>query len=260
MAWSKMKTIVVSATIILVTAAAVTSLAMNHYKEHRHWMWRVQEPTPDLIRKATPQVTIVSTKFKSTRWVTTDDRSARRIAANDSFAGIAQPARIVVGAAYSMWGTHLVEDTPLPMGRYDFIANLPDGSLEAFQAEVKKQFGVVAHRETRPTDVLLLRIKTPDAPGLLPSQHSSVYSERQENGEYILTHGPINRLEGLFGFYFEKPVINQTGLNGLYDFRLKVDWKKRDPAAVKQDLLDQLGLELVPSREPIEMLVVEKVK
>ena len=25
-------------------------------------------------------------------------------------------------------------------------------------------------------------------------------------------------------------------------------------------LLDQLGLELVPSREPIEMLVVEKVK
>ena len=30
--------------------------------------------------------------------------------------------------------------------------------------------------------------------------------------------------------------------------------------ALKEALLDQLGLELVPSREPIEMLVVEKVK
>jgi hypothetical protein len=28
----------------------------------------------------------------------------------------------------------------------------------------------------------------------------------------------------------------------------------------RKALLDQLGLELVPSREPIEMLVVEKVK
>jgi hypothetical protein len=29
---------------------------------------------------------------------------------------------------------------------------------------------------------------------------------------------------------------------------------------LKQVVLDQLGLELVPSREPIEMLVVEKAK
>jgi hypothetical protein len=29
---------------------------------------------------------------------------------------------------------------------------------------------------------------------------------------------------------------------------------------LKQALLDQIGLELVPGREPVEMLVVEKVK
>jgi len=33
-----------------------------------------------------------------------------------------------------------------------------------------------------------------------------------------------------------------------------------DHEALKQALLDQLGLELVPSRQPIEMLVVEKAK
>ena len=48
-------------------------------------------------------------------------------------------------------------------------------------------------------------------------------------------------------------------------FDMNVKWDDTDKAnrnvdGLKQALLDQLGLELVPSREPIEMLVVEKVK
>jgi uncharacterized protein (TIGR03435 family) len=39
-----------------------------------------------------------------------------------------------------------------------------------------------------------------------------------------------------------------------------VKWPRRDPAGLKQALLDQLGLELVPTNMPIEMLVVEKAK
>jgi hypothetical protein len=33
-----------------------------------------------------------------------------------------------------------------------------------------------------------------------------------------------------------------------------------NPDGLKQAVLDQLGLDLVPSREPTEMLVVEKAK
>jgi uncharacterized protein (TIGR03435 family) len=59
------------------------------------------------------------------------------------------------------------------------------------------------------------------------------------------------------------PVIDQTGLTQNYHIDLK--WNERwgqDPNhdALKQALLDQIGLELVPGREPVEMLVVEKVK
>ena len=57
------------------------------------------------------------------------------------------------------------------------------------------------------------------------------------------------------------PVIDRTGLSGKYDFALTWDMhdkSKRIPMLT--DELKQVGLELVPSREPVEMLVVERVK
>jgi uncharacterized protein (TIGR03435 family) len=54
------------------------------------------------------------------------------------------------------------------------------------------------------------------------------------------------------------PVIDQTGLTQTFDIDLK--WNQHDPQhnTLKQALLDQLGLELVPTTKPVEMLVVEK--
>jgi uncharacterized protein (TIGR03435 family) len=62
---------------------------------------------------------------------------------------------------------------------------------------------------------------------------------------------------------FQMPVVDETSLTGWYNIDLR--WKvKADPQAnqdtLKQALLDQLGLELVATNMPIEMLVVEKVK
>jgi uncharacterized protein (TIGR03435 family) len=68
----------------------------------------------------------------------------------------------------------------------------------------------------------------------------------------------IPGLEELLG----KPVVNQTGLTEHYD--LYFEWNtasgKTEKENIQQALLDQLGLELVPTNMPIEMLVVEKVQ
>jgi uncharacterized protein (TIGR03435 family) len=73
----------------------------------------------------------------------------------------------------------------------------------------------------------------------------------------------ISRLAKDLGWDLQIPVIDQTGLVGNYDF----DFPKNlgaTPAEklqkAQQWLLDQLGLELVPTNMPVEMLVVEKVK
>jgi len=63
--------------------------------------------------------------------------------------------------------------------------------------------------------------------------------------------------------YLQSPVIDETGLTEYFDIDLK--WNEKggqDPNhdALKQVVLNQLGLELVPDSRPIEMVVVEKVK
>lgn len=70
--------------------------------------------------------------------------------------------------------------------------------------------------------------------------------------------------------YLHIPVVDRTGLVGRFDVDLTWDDEKKwddsgryyftNPEGLKQAVLDQLGLELVPSREPTEMLVVEKAK
>jgi uncharacterized protein (TIGR03435 family) len=59
------------------------------------------------------------------------------------------------------------------------------------------------------------------------------------------------------------PVIDQTGLTNQYQFLFA--WPQANASsdagkqAISDALRDQLGLELIPTNMPIEMLVVEKV-
>jgi uncharacterized protein (TIGR03435 family) len=69
----------------------------------------------------------------------------------------------------------------------------------------------------------------------------------------------------VFPYLARNPITSRTDLNGSCNFHLQWKWptlvsNRWDQASIEQALLDQLGLELVPGRKPIEMLVVEKVK
>jgi uncharacterized protein (TIGR03435 family) len=57
------------------------------------------------------------------------------------------------------------------------------------------------------------------------------------------------------------PVIDETGLTGSYDFDLHWNGRSNNQnQEIQRALKEQLGLELVPARRSIEMLVVEKTK
>ncbi len=260
MAWTKAKTTVVT-TVGILLAAGTTVVTVNHIKAHESW--RVQNISSEMVDNAAPQVRILPTKFPS------GSELVRANAAFDKFVGINVSVADIAGFAYRgeglPWPSKKIRfATVQPPGRYDFIATLPHGASEALQQELKSKFGLVGRREMKDLDVLLLKVRNPNAPQLKPSTgqpgnlsattdggHGSIKCENQ----------PLSTVAAVLEQMFNLPVKDQTGLTDQYSFELT--WNERgeqDPNhnALKQALLNQLGLQLAPGREPIEMLVMEK--
>ena len=110
-------------------------------------------------------------------------------------------------------------------------------------------------------NVLLLKNKNPNASGLKISQQEYGGSSAGP-GEFSMIRQPIMNLASYLEQVLDKPVIDQTGLTNYYDIELK--WANGDTPAqikpLKKVLADQLGLELVPSVETVEMLIVEQAR
>jgi uncharacterized protein (TIGR03435 family) len=140
---------------------------------------------------------------------------------------------------------------------------MPRDVSEVLRDELKTRFGLTAHRENLETGALLLR---------LADSKTWVQHINQKKDQYPKTRAAIERssgawpkstiddmipgLENAIG----EPVVNQTGLTEHYDLYYEYTASgKTEKENIKQALLNQLGLELVATNMPIEMLVVEKV-
>jgi uncharacterized protein (TIGR03435 family) len=262
MAWTKAKITAVT-TVGILLAVGTTVVTVKHIEARESW--RVQNISSEMVDKATPQVRILPTKFPS------GSTLIRANAGFDKFVGINVSVADIAGLAYRGEGLPLPSKmilfaTAQPTGKYDFISTLPHGSMEALQRELKKKLGLVGRRETRDTDVWVLKVRNPNAPHLkLSTGQPGNLSATTDGGHGGIKceNQPLSTVAAVLGQMFNLPVEDQTGLTDQYSFELT--WNERgaqDPnhSALKQALLDQLGLQLVPSREPTEMLVMEKVK
>jgi len=148
-------------------------------------------------------------------------------------------------------------------GKFDFTYEDSAHPQEALQAEIKKQFGLVAHREMREADVLVLTVSNPRVIGQAVATRDGNSSDaRPERGRFEFAHMPIGDLSDFLEHVLGKPVIDETGLFQKFSGSLK--WNPQsDPAAEQKEienaLADQFGLQLVPSHQLVEMFVVEKV-
>jgi uncharacterized protein (TIGR03435 family) len=262
MAWTKVKTAIVSGVVVLL-AAGTTTITVKEIQEHRTYPW--QEASRDggffdrnVLRQQPPQVRILRSRFTNWAMGYSDDESHKIM-------GTGVSAQTLVSIAYGNdTAARTILSAKLPEDRYDFIASLPGGNAEALKQEIKRKFGVVARHETRDADVLLLKVKYPSAAGLQRSQqHSNESMMWNDSGRQLeLRNEPLIDLVSELEALANTPVIDRTGLTNHFDFDLdckQTDMVNRNWDTVNQ-ALDPLGLELVPSRESIKVLVVEKVK
>jgi uncharacterized protein (TIGR03435 family) len=202
--------------------------------------------------------------------------------------GIAQPLKDIIQIAYQKNGLRTVVVADLPTNKYDFLAKLvppqePHKNLPideswtiGLQKEITRKFGIKGRLEKRNADVLVLK------PGIA-GVHGFKVSHEMPNGEamkpifepsqnglrvgYSYHEQPVSTLTSYFENDLQMPIVDETGLTNDYDFSLswiqspdKHDLELPGLDELNPILLNQLGLELIPTNMPIEMLVVEKVK
>ena len=265
MAWTKMKSAIVIAAVALAGAgtATVTVKMVSHHREESVWR-RITRCDLTQLESAPPAVSIRPTRF--TREV------SGAAASPGKMIGIYQPFESLLARAYDTSRCRVLALTPLSQGDFDFIASVSQRPKEALQKMITQKFGITGRSEMRETDVLLLTVKRHNAPGLKPTSSKAGNSTSNEGvGHLNRTDGPIGFLIYDFESYLHVPVIDRTGLAGRFDVDITWDDEMKwddstgrfyfaNPDGLKQAVLDQLGLELVPGREEIEMLVVEKAK
>lgn len=223
--------------------------------------WLTPDLTFAMVRQSAPQVRILPTRFATRRGPMGNTEMTK-------WAGIDVPMSQIFRVAYR-WSTgRIIFAVPEPSERYDFIATLPQGSCEALQQELQKQFGLVGQAETTNTEVLVLNVRTPNAPGLKPpviGGQKDYTTRSTSGGVFVCNNSPLSTdaepFAGLQRFLennFEMPVVDETGLTGNFSIDLK--WTESGPnhKGLEQALANQLGLELVPGNRSIEVLVVEK--
>jgi uncharacterized protein (TIGR03435 family) len=252
MAWTKIKTATCIGAVILAASTTVIALDDSFFNPNSPKLFAA--PTNVLILRQT-HFTNQSDAAMESQATSNGKDDTRRV-------GRGQSIEQVLEMAYGSWQTRMILPTNLPQGKFDYLITLPDHQQEGLQSEIKKEFGLIAHRESRETDVLLLKVKNPAATGLKPHLNGKSMGITDKDGKVYVMGQTIGVFANYFEYALKQPVIDRTSLDGRYDCVLDEHLfdGTSDPNLVKKVGLDEFGLELVPSREPIEMLVVEKVK
>ncbi len=172
----------------------------------------------------------------------------------------------ILPLAFHQSPVRILTNAPLPEGKYDFVVAQPNSEGEEMgallQQAIKSAFRLTARKESKQVDVLLLRVKDPQAQGLVISATPGGSSRSGPGiieGINLSIASLASNLEGKL----ETVVIDETGLTNRYDISLKLEeasGTKPNREGLVKALREQLGLELLPERRPVEMLVVEKVK
>jgi RNA polymerase sigma factor (sigma-70 family) len=261
MAWTKMKTAIVSGVVVLLTAGTTTlvveKIATPTIDEA---LWKPdfdnfkKAPSVALVRRAKP-----GESYGSVMGPPNGMRIIARSAAPD----------FLFAFAYGFVETRTILPKELAAEHLDVLLTLPDRQQEGLQRALRKNLGYVGKPRIVETDVLWLKIRSPAALRLTITTDATPVKLSPNGDRVVLKNRSMANLAATLEQRFEKPVLDRTELTNRYDLNMpNLLRKTKDGYGVSnetarpelQQMLEETGLELVPSREPIEMLVVEKVK
>ena len=168
----------------------------------------------------------------------------------------ALPLRSVLGMAYGVSPARVLGPDSTLAVPYQVVVKLPapeHGRFETvFQGALAAATGLSSRLERRVVSAYVLR--APDGPGRLrESDPAAGFRMSNAPGVSAARSNPIRSLTGYLESALGAPVVNETGLEGRYDWNLE---HGDNPGAVQEAVRDQLGLVLESVETELEVLVV----
>lgn len=182
--------------------------------------------------------------------------------------------------AYSI-DKHQVVDAPdwATRDRYDIegTTDTPgEPSLHQQQEMLQKlladRFGLRFHREKRVLPVYLIQLAK-GGPKLTPAAHPELEADQNasthgSSTEVTVTITSTSMQDFILGvqFFFERPLVDQTGITGKYDITLRYTYdeaKSTDPNAAPglfTAIQEQLGLKLDAVKAPVDVFIIDHVE
>ncbi len=150
-----------------------------------------------------------------------------------------------------------------PVGKWQNM--LPSAAVKEILSE---QFHLMLRQETKPGPVFALVVgeggakfaaATPqNAPGTNEPLLSMRVIKKDGQGHIAVTGGPSGLADSLSA-EVGRPIVDNTGLTGVYSINFHWATASASADAISSDLQQQLGLSLVPQKGPVETSVIESV-
>lgn len=169
--------------------------------------------------------------------------------------------RSLLSFAYDILHTRIVDDAALGDKAYDVVVSTPEGQEaqlnSLLQQALEMTFGLKVRREQRETDVFLLKTGSRGyGKGLRQTVSTGGSSTNNNSDGFSSVNQPISTLASQLETLLKRPVLDKTRVDGSFDWELTCE--DTDPQSIADAVSKQLGLRLIPAREPVEMLMVEK--
>jgi uncharacterized protein (TIGR03435 family) len=128
------------------------------------------------------------------------------------------------------------------------------------QTLLAERFRLVVHRETKevPAYSLVLAKSGSKLKAAAPDRKSGMANTVGPGGgeQTVFEASPLRILVNMLANTLGCPVVDKTGLNGLYDYTF--EWP--DAGSSLFASVDQLGLKLEAKKEPVEVLVMDRAE
>jgi len=149
----------------------------------------------------------------------------------------------------------------LDEGRFDARLVLPPSRPPAVQSELLQAaltttFGLEVERRPVEVDAWVLRRAPGEEVRLEPGDPTGDGHASDSGGTIVAVNWNVRGLAPALGEKLEGIVVDETELEGVYDWHIRFDAK--EPASLVAAVREQLGLELVRARRSVEHLYVRR--